>query len=98
MEHSIDPETIIRADGLVLEKTFHYLRFAPFLIVVNADNSTVLNPVNHNSNITEWNPPRNSRVWRVGNVSDNAQKQCWSSTYNRTLCDQFLSIFEPQGH
>ena len=63
----VDPETIIRVDGLVLERTSHYLRLAPFLIIVHdANNSAILKPIlNYPSGMMDWNPPRNSRVCGV---------------------------------
>ena len=65
--NSIDPERIVRLDADILETTSHYLRLAPFLVIVNAENSAIIKPVNRHNvmDIMDWSPPSNSRVCGV---------------------------------
>ena len=49
----IDPKLIVQVDGIVLEKKKHRFRLAPFLVVVSADRSVLLQSCRANY---DWDP------------------------------------------
>ena len=53
VDSPIDPNDIVRMDALVLEKTSHPLRLAPFLVVANANKSVLLQSCRASH---VWNP------------------------------------------
>ena len=57
----IDPKLIVQVDGIVLEKKKHRFRLAPFLVVVSADKSVLLQSCRANY---DWDP----KVGRVNGM------------------------------
>ena len=70
----IDPKNIIvRVDAIVLEKTSHPLQLAPFLLIVKADNSVLLQPCRASTS-SDWNPEK-SRIYGVFGTCPRSDEQ-----------------------